>query len=103
MKATDNTDTQKVSVKYCRIHYNHSTQLAYIRIPQRVRLDIASKLQLRVSIECILDDIHDSVQSRGVSREHVIISDKIFIISKRSIISKALVGIIMTLPVLAPG
>ena len=47
MKATHNTDTQKVSVKYCSKHYNHSTQLAYITIPQRVRLDIASKTATR--------------------------------------------------------
>ena len=45
IKATCNLRTQEVYVQYCRTHYNHSTTLAFLKIPENIRLDIASKLQ----------------------------------------------------------
>ena len=71
MKATHNTITQQVSVVYCDTHYNHSTQLAFLKIPLKVRLVIASKLRQGVSMERILDDIRDSVHN-SVDREHLL-------------------------------
>ena len=41
IKATCNLRTQEVYVQYCRTHYNHSTTLAFLKIPENIRLDIA--------------------------------------------------------------
>ena len=63
--------TQKISVQYCPTHYNHDLKLAFLRLPQKMRLDIANKLEQGVCIDRILDDIRDSVDG-GIDRQHLI-------------------------------
>ena len=71
MKVTENFHKQYITVKYCSAHYNHDTKFAYLRMPERTRLDIASKLQKGVTTERILDDIRQELEG-GLGREHLI-------------------------------
>lgn len=70
IKATVKLDTAQVKVQYCNYHHNHEKKLAHLHMPQRTRMDIASKLQKGVSMNRILDDIRDSV-SDGLNRQHL--------------------------------
>ena len=71
IKATENLVDKTVQVSYCSTHYNHSSKLAYLKIPERMRLEIAKKLQLGVTIDRILDDIRDNC-NEGITREHLV-------------------------------
>ena len=51
-----------MSVRYCLDHYNHDLQLAFLRIPEQTRMEIARKLQLGVTIKRVLDDIREHVR-----------------------------------------
>ena len=62
IKASENLDTKNVNVKYCCKHYNHESKLAFLRIPEKIKLEIANKIQKGISIERILDDIRDSFE-----------------------------------------
>ena len=49
LKATEDLTTKLVHVEYCFFHYNHTTQLAHLKMPEDLRKDIALKLQEGVS------------------------------------------------------
>ena len=61
IKAVQDIKTHKIHCPYCPTHYNHTTQLAYLRIPLTIQQDIAKKLKEGVSMEHILDSICESV------------------------------------------
>ena len=63
--------TGEVAVQYCSTHNSHSISLGHLRIPSDTRLKIASKLYQGVSIENVLDDIRDKVDT-SISREHLV-------------------------------
>ena len=54
---------KEVRVRYCLDHYNHDLQLAFFRIPEQTRMEIARKLQLGVTIEHVLDDIRETCET----------------------------------------
>ena len=49
-------DTGHATVNYCAT-YSHPIKLSQIKIPTRIRLDIAAQLQQGVSMEIVLDRI----------------------------------------------
>ena len=71
IKAVQDINTHKIHCSYCPTHYNHTTQLAYLRIPLTIRQDIAKKLKEGVSMEHILDNIRESVYN-NIKRKHLI-------------------------------
>ena len=71
MRAEINLLTNKVVLKYCSTHYDHSTQLAHLRLPTSKRMEMAGKLYQGIPIERILDDIYDSVPGK-LHREHLV-------------------------------
>ena len=60
-----------VHVIYYSTHYGHEKDIAHLKIPHTVRLNIAAKLQQGVTMERVLDDIRDNVVSE-FGREHLI-------------------------------
>ena len=71
IKATVNKESNVVTVEYNSTHYNHSTNLAHLRITDRSRQTIASKLRQGISPQRILDDIRDQHESR-ITRTHLV-------------------------------
>ena len=71
IRATQLMGRKEVSVRYCLDHYNHDLQLAFLRIPEQTRMEIARKLQLGVTIERVLDDIRETCET-GINREHLV-------------------------------
>ena len=61
IKSVQDINTHKIHYYICPIHYNHTTQLAYLQISLTIRQDIAKKLKEGVSMKHILDNIHKSV------------------------------------------
>ena len=57
LRVSQHLFTQKISVCYCPTHYNHDVKLAFLKLPQKMRLNIANKLEQGVCIYRILDDI----------------------------------------------
>lgn len=70
MTVRQDNSTGHVTVHYCSSHHCHEKEIAHLRIPEHVRLSVASKLQQGVAIERILDDIRDSVAG-DFGREHL--------------------------------
>ena len=71
IKAAENSSSKMVTVKYCSRHYNHACALAFLRLPEKTKLQIACKLQNGISIERSLDDIRDSCENT-LNREHLV-------------------------------
>ena len=71
IKATVNKESNVVTVEYNSTHYNHSTNLAHLRITDRSRQTIASKLRQGITPQRILDDIRDQHESR-ITRTHLV-------------------------------
>ena len=71
IKVSEHLVNKKVFVKFCSTHYNHDLQLAYLKMPEKTRLEIANKLHLGVDIQRILDDIRDTSEG-GINREHLV-------------------------------
>ena len=69
IRATQIMGRKEVSVRYCLDHYN--LQLAFLRIPEQTRMEIARKLQLGVTTERVLDDIRETCET-GINREHLV-------------------------------
>ena len=70
MKATI-SENGKVTAYYCITHYNNTTKLVYIKIPDKVRVMIYKKLEEGVTMEKILDDIRDTV-GNSIERKHLV-------------------------------
>lgn len=70
MTAQQDSSTGKVVLHYCSTHAAHEKEIAHLRIPDHVRLDVAAKLQQGVTIERILDDLRDGL-SGEMGREHL--------------------------------
>ena len=60
-----------VTAHYCSTHHSHEKQIAHLKIPEQVRLNIAAKLHQGVVIEKSTDDIRDNAIGES-SREHII-------------------------------
>ena len=71
IKVSEHLVNKNVFVKFCSTHYNHDLQLAYLKIPEKTRLEIANKLHMGVDIQRILDDIRDTSEG-GINREHLV-------------------------------
>ena len=72
MKVSEDTITGKVTVSYCKNHTGHDLEICHLRIPTVTKLWIASKLQIGVTVDIILDDVRDKVNVDGtIEREHL--------------------------------
>ena len=71
IKVSEHLVNKNVFVKFCSTHYNHDLQLAYLKMPEKTRLEIANKLHMGVDIQRILDDIRDTSEG-GINREHLV-------------------------------
>ena len=73
IRVRENLKTSRVSVNYLSTHHNHDPEegIAHVRIPESLKMSIASKLMQGVSPDKILDDIKDSVTETGLHREHL--------------------------------
>ena len=71
LKVERNDTTGHVTAHYCSTHHSHKKQIAHLKIPEQVRLNIAAKLHQGVVIEKIMDDIRDNAIGES-SREHII-------------------------------
>ena len=71
IKAICDLTTGEVTVWYCATHNSHSINLGHLRIPSDTRMRITSKLHQGVSVERILDDIRDNIDT-NISREHLV-------------------------------
>ena len=71
IKAIVSIEAGTVDVEYCSTHHNHTVKISHLRIPNKVRNNIAAKLLQGVSMERILDDIRDGTQLE-INRQHLI-------------------------------
>ena len=71
MKVHHNKVTDKVDVEYCNYHHNRNTEIAHLRIPDDTRHAIAAQLQNGISIDKIMDNIHNKVHST-IKREQLV-------------------------------
>ena len=70
LKCTKDTDTEMVSVEYCTVH-SHETQIGHLRLTNDLRASVATKLQMGVPLDIILDEVRNNV-SCVLGREHLI-------------------------------
>lgn len=70
------TQCQTVYVEYCKTHHGHITSLAHLRLAEKDRKDIATKINEGISLEHILDTVRDSVGSKF---------DRIHLLTRRDI------------------
>jgi hypothetical protein len=75
MKANVNKDNT-VTVYYYTTHYNHQTKIAHLKMPEKLEVKFAKKLELGVLMERILDDIKDAMDGSitkelFVKRQHL--------------------------------
>lgn len=82
MKVIQNMDTEEVTVTYTSTHWNHQKQLAHLPVPTSIKLNIASKLQQGVTIQCVLDWIRDG-EGDKLGRQHLVTSQEIRNIRRR--------------------
>ena len=87
IKATVNKESNVVTAEYNSTHYYHTTNLAHLRITDRSRQKIASKLRQSITPQRILDDIRDQHDSR-ITRTHLV-TKKNLLTSKILLILKA--------------
>ena len=82
MKVCQDTQSACVNVEYCSTHTTHSKKLAHIPLPAETKEMIAAKLLQGISIDKIMDSIHDEMSGR-VYREHLTTRQDILNIKRR--------------------
>ena len=60
IKVVTPIDNENITLEVCLGHTGHSQKIGFLRIPDKLRQDIAGKLAKGVKIETILDDIRNS-------------------------------------------
>ena len=71
-----------VSIQYCTSH-SHEVNIGHLRLPNDVRVSIATKLQDGIQSDKILDQIRDNVSPKTLGREHLISKQDIHNIEKQ--------------------
>ena len=64
-------DDVSVVIDICDTHYSHTLSLGHLRLLNVIRKEIATKLSEGVTIDRLLDDVHDNV-STDFKRSHVL-------------------------------
>ena len=70
IKTKTNTETGLAKVEYCN-HHNHTVSLGHLKLPQNIRVKIASQLQQGIPADKIMDIIRNSMYN-GINRGHII-------------------------------
>lgn len=71
-----------VSIHYCTNH-SHEVKIGHLRLPNDMRVSIATKLQVGIQTDKILDQIRDNVSLGTLGREHLISKQDIHNIEKQ--------------------
>ena len=66
-------------VTYCYTHCGHTKDLAHIRMPESLKVKIASQPKAGVSIDKIMDDIRDVSLSESIKRKHLVVKQDVYI------------------------
>ena len=84
MKVT-NDGIGNVTVNYCKTHYNHfpDDDIAYLRLPEDIKMCIAAKVLQGVQVDRILDDVRNAVSDKGLQRNHLVTKQDIRNISRK--------------------
>ena len=77
MKVEEDTKNGLCKVQYCSTHCGHKKELAYMRIPESLKIKIASQLRQGVSVNSIMDSIRDVSLSEGIKREHLLVKQDV--------------------------
>ena len=74
MRVMADTNTHAVVVEYCSTHTGHEINICHLPIPSDVRLSIAVKLHVGVSVNKILDSIRDGAGNSKNRRRLLLLS-----------------------------
>ena len=72
MQVSEDIITEKVTVTHCNHYIGHTLDICHFKISSETMMRIAAKLQMGISIDRILDDVHDEVT--GLIKKEYLIS-----------------------------